>query len=302
MAKYLYPEDKYLEQDRISRELVQATIEAKTNAFRKKRAKQIFDEYCSDLAVWARSLKDAVKETGLVGIHPFMLADTYTDRRDKVAAALLSVVINSRTDSHTVKRVNELRSFIGDSPYGFVMGAYKVKNYDLLSLNNDWGKSNLQLWATILNKSFTANEDMLFNNIDYYLKVDEYNINPKFNSNLEETKFWVSDRYLDIPKREIKVPLVSAVKKLLHAWVPRLDLTDMPTAAGFFGFEYPAEIWYAAMGRLWLYTNHYDDIKRLEQNLHCSYSDSNEFLKKGANTELLKNLQADVEEMRHLED
>lgn len=83
---------------------------------RRKNAINFFKTYGKHHIAWMKELVQKYKERGEFPFFPTILADYYTNKRDKEVALLMSACI--KWDSETVfKQVRSMKNILGDSPY-----------------------------------------------------------------------------------------------------------------------------------------------------------------------------------------
>lgn len=244
--------------------LYSVAMKQKHTAGRARQVGNIFEMYCADLRIFAQELARWVKDGHHLGLHPFLLADDYIDKKDKVAAVMMSAVIPDSPRS-LLRRLSAMRELLGGSPFAFLQGAYKLKDYSQYADRLGASSATLQTWVDILSKCFAAPLGMLKSNIDFYVRMSGLPI--RFQDSLSLALFWLYENILDSPKDEVPVPNSLAIRQLIKVWVPRYLLITREEAISLFHMEYPAMIWYAAMGRQWLYQNHYDEIWKMEHTL-----------------------------------
>lgn len=252
-------------------DLLDSTIRQKSLSLRKMQIAELFEAYCSDVRKFIQELANAVKETNMIGLHPFMVADAYEGERDKVVAILMSSLIPVDKDG-LLERIRVMRKLLGDSPSDFMSGRYKIIDYLQYYRGVGCTKWQLQQWVDILSKSLMGNEDMLLSNIEYYKRTEEFKESDKFLSSYSEAVFWLSERFFCTDPSTIPMPLTKSTRELLRILVPRERMIGYEEAAKLFKLEYPSMIWYAACGRDLLYQTHYDDIYKMERNLRMKYN------------------------------
>lgn len=282
-------------------DLMDSALKQKTLALRRKQVAELFGAYCSDVRTFVQELARTIKYNGMVGLHPFMLADAYDDKQDKIVAVLMSALIPMKRDG-LLERVGTMRRLLGGSPAGFISGRYKIIDYTQYYKGIGCTKWQLQQWVDILYKSLMGGEDMLLSNIGFYKESEGFNGTPAFEDCYSEAVFWLSERFLDSDPASIPLPRTRSVRELLRALVPRERMIGHEDAAKLFKLDYPAMIWYAACGRDLLYQTHYDDIYKMERNLKMKFSRGTpmgRYERWRFRTLFLKPLYKDLEEMRN---
>ncbi len=262
---------KMMDDDDLSMSLVNRAVTYKVKAGQKKSMMGHFKAYCEDIAPWAVQLSRKVKREHLIGRHPFMLSDYYDDIRDKAAAVLLSGVVPLDTDKLSL-RTSRLRDFIGSSPYGFIKGAFRIKDYS--SLRGIGCTSELfQKFCTALSETYLYTDLSSESVVDFIseLRQNMRNLDIRLGysreESFEEAVFWLYEGLFHVDGAIIPVPHTKAVNDFIRAYTPHSSILTQEDMAGLFGFDYPAMIWYAAQGREWLYKTNYDNIYRMEHNL-----------------------------------
>lgn len=264
-----------MNRDELSAALYMSGMKYNYDKARRKAVRDLFDVYCSDVAKWAVRLSEKVKANHLIGRHPFMLGDCYSDKRDVAAAVLLSAVIPV-TRSSLSKRIEAMRSLIGDSPYLFIKGGYKVKNFPTM-LSYGCSSGTLQQWCSILNATYRDIEPSEENMVPFLkmlkdsIHLSELNLTANMKEGVEEALFWLSEGVYHIEGEDIPVPLTKSVKAFLRAYVPRINIIGNRESVDLFGFAYPAMVWYAAQGRELLFKTNYDDMYHMEHNLSAKF-------------------------------
>lgn len=254
----------------LSRALTNMNIKQKTLRARKLQIANLFDIYCSDIRVWAQNLARQVKEQKRIGLHPFMVADAYEGKKDKAVAILMSALIPLRQKG-LLKRIDLMQELLREQPWSFLQGAYRIVDYLKFYKGLGCEKGALQKWIAILVKVFRSPENMWVSNLYYYIKTDEFHITKDIEESLSEAVFWLSESVLDVNKESIAVPDIKPVRTFLKAFVPRTKIITREEAVDMFKFEYPAMVWYAAMGREEMYQTNYDGIWRMEHNLQSKF-------------------------------
>lgn len=247
-------------------DLLDVAVREKSYTARIVYAKSIFGTYCRDLRDWVNEMASAVKERNMVGLHPFMVGDFYDGDKDKIAAILMSALI-PLDDRMVLGRVGSLKKLMDDSPWNFIQGAYKVKNYSLFYNSIGCAMWQMQQWTDILHKVLMGPVSMIFNNIDYYVRADGMNVTPSMSESLAEARFWLEENVLGTEKKDMHVPMTRIVREAISAWVPRYKMIGWQESVRLFDMPYDAMFFYAAEGRKRLYRDCYDDIYRMEHNL-----------------------------------
>lgn len=254
--------------EELERRIADAAIEAKTARALKRRAADNFSEYCegTGFAGFARDLAARVRDTGRVGIHPYMLADAYSEPRDVTAAILMSAAIPVG-GRRMLRQIETLRSIMGGSPADFLSSTRMVADFSAWKFGRGRGPTELQQWTDILSKALMGGRDMLFSNLDFFIRASESVIGGDLRESLEEAKFVLRLRGPGTDLSTVPVPDTAAVRRLVWAWVPRYKALSLEEAARLFRFEYPAMVWYAAQGREILLAERYDELARCEHTL-----------------------------------
>lgn len=106
--------------------LEKALKKVRNAEYRRKNAIDFFKNYGKHHIAWMNALVQKYKERGEYPFFPTIIADYYTNRRDKEVALLMTACI--KWDSKTVfKQVRSMRSILGDSPYLWLRNQeYKV--------------------------------------------------------------------------------------------------------------------------------------------------------------------------------
>lgn len=260
-----------MDDDDLSMSLVNKAVTYKAKAGQKKSMMGHFKAYCEDIAPWAVRLSRKAKKEHLIGRHPFMLSDYYDDIKDKAAAVLLSGVVPLETDRLSL-RTSRLRDFIGSSPYGFIKGTFRIKDYRTLK-GIGCTSELFQKWCTALSETYSYADLSSISVVDFIseLKQNMRNLDMRLGysreESFEEAVFWLYERVFHIDGTIIPVPHTKAINDFIRAYTPHSSILTQEDVAGLFGFDYPAMIWYAARGREWLYKTNYDGIYRMEHNL-----------------------------------
>lgn len=260
-----------MDDDDLSMSLVNKAVTYKAKAGQKKSMMGHFKAYCEDIAPWAVQLSRKAKKEHLIGRHPFMLSDYYDDIKDKAAAVLLSGVVPLETDRLSL-RTSRLRDFIGSSPYGFIKGTFRIKDYRTLK-GIGCTSELFQKWCTALSETYSYADLSSISVVDFIseLKQNMRNLDMRLGysreESFEEAVFWLYERVFHIDGTIIPVPHTKAINDFIRAYTPHSSILTQEDVAGLFGFDYPAMIWYAARGREWLYKTNYDGIYRMEHNL-----------------------------------
>lgn len=257
--------------DDLSMSLVNKAVTYKAKAGQKKSMMGHFKAYCEDIAPWAVRLSRKAKEEYLIGRHPFMLSDYYDDIKDKAAAVLLSGVVPLETDKLSL-RMSRLRDFIGSSPYGFIKGTFRIKDYRTLK-GMGCTSELFQKWCTALSETYLYADLSSESVADFICELKQnmrdlgMRLGYSREESFEEAVFWLYEGVFHVDGTIIPVPHTKAVNDFIRAYTPHSSILTQEDVAGLFGFDYPAMIWYAARGREWLYKTNYDGIYRMEHNL-----------------------------------
>lgn len=281
-------------------DLLDSASKQKALALRRKQVAELFGAYCSDVRTFVQELAGTIKGNGMVGLHPFMVADAYDGKLDKIVAVLMSALIPMKRVG-LLERVGMMRRLLGGSPTDFISGRYKIIDYAQFYKGVGCTQWQLQQWADIIYKSLMGGEDMLLSNIGFYKESEGFNGTPAFEDSYSEAVFWLSERFLGVDPPTIPLPRTRSVRELLRALVPREKMIGHDEAASFFRLEYPAKIWYAACGRDILYQTHYDDIYKMERNLKKKFTRGtymDRYERWRFRTLFLKPLYKDLEEMQ----
>lgn len=260
-----------MDDDDLSLSLVNKAVTYKAKAGQKKSMMGHFKAYCEDIATWAVQLSRKAKEEHLIGRHPFMLSDYYDDIKDKAAAVLLSGVVPLETDKLSL-RTSRLRDFIGSSPYGFINGTFRIKDYRTLK-GIGCTSELFQKWCAALSETYLYADLSSESVVDFIseLKQNMRDLDMRLGysreESFEEAVFWLYEGVFHVDGTIIPVPHTKAVNDFIRAYTPHSSILTQEDVAGLFGFDYPAMIWYAARGREWLYKTNYDGIYRMEHNL-----------------------------------
>lgn len=257
--------------DDLSMSLVNKAVTYKAKAGQKKSMMGHFKAYCEDIAPWAVRLSRKAKEGHLIGRHPFMLSDYYNDIKDKAAAVLLSGVVPLETDKLSL-RMSRLRDFIGSSPYGFIKGTFRIKDYRTLK-GIGCTSELFQKWCAALSETYLYADLSSESVADFICELKQnmrdlgMRLGYSREESFEEAVFWLYEGVFHVDGTIIPVPHTKAVNDFIRAYTPHSSILTQEDVAGLFGFDYPAMIWYAARGREWLYKTNYDGIYRMEHNL-----------------------------------
>lgn len=257
--------------DDLSMSLVNKAVTYKAKAGQKKSMMGHFKAYCEDIAPWAVRLSRKAKEEHLIGRHPFMLSDYYDDIKDKAAAVLLSGVVPLETDKLSL-RTSRLRDIIGSSPYGFIKGTFRIKDYRTLK-GIGCTCELLQKWCAALSETYLYADLSSESVADFICELKQnmrdlgVRLGYSREESFEEAVFWLYEGVFHVDGTIIPIPHTKAVNDFIRAYTPHSSILTQEDVAGLFGFDYPAMIWYAARGREWLYKTNYDGIYRMEHNL-----------------------------------
>ena len=258
-----------MDDDDLSMSLVNKAVTYKAKAGQKKSMMGHFKAYCEDIAPWAVQLSRKAKKEHLIGRHPFMLSDYYDDIKDKAAAVLLSGVVPLETDKLSL-RTSRLRDFIGSSPYGFIKGTFRIKDYRTMK-GIGCTSELFQKWCTALSETYLYADLSSESVVDFICELKQnmrdmdIRLGYSREESSEEAVFWLYERVFHIDGTIIPVPHTKAVNDFIRAYTPHSSILTQEDMAELFGFDYPAMIWYAARGREWLYKTNYDGIYRMEQ-------------------------------------
>lgn len=260
-----------MDDEELSRSLVFQSLNYKFKKAQAASAKRSFSIYCSDVAPWAVKLSRKAKSEYLIGRHPFMLSDFYDREKEKAAAVLMSVMIPNETNRLS-QRIENMRDFIGSSPYNFIRGSYKIKEFGR-SIKAGCTMEQLQKWCAALNETYQYIEPGA-DNMDKFIQalresIGRYEIRlaDKAKESYEEAVFWLYEGVFHADGSIIPTPRTKAVWDFIRAYVGHYFIIGFEDCVKLFGFDYPAMIWYAAQGRRWLYETNYDGIYMMEHNL-----------------------------------
>lgn len=260
-----------MDDEELSRSLVMSTVYHKSKMGQAKAIRDAFSIYCSDVAPWAVKLSRKAKSEYLIGRHPFMLSDFYEGKKEKAAAVLMSVMIPNDTDRLS-QRIENMRDFIGSSPYNFIRGSYKIKEFGR-SIKAGCTMEQLQKWCAALNETCQWVEPS-GDNLDRFIQAlresigrYEIKLTAKTKESYEEAVFWLYEGIFHTDGSVIPTPRTKAVWDFIRAYVGHYFIIGFDDCVKLFGFDYPAMIWYAAQGRRWLYETNYDGIYMMEHNL-----------------------------------
>lgn len=257
-----------------TKDMTDTVMRQKSQAWKKVQLAAIFDTYCSDVRKFYQKLAERVKESGMIGLHPFMIADDYGDVRDKAVAVMMSALIPCRRTG-LFKRLDILKRLFNGSPSRYIDGGYKVVDFNTYYAGMGCTMDMLQQWTEILHQSFMSDKGMWMSNVEYFMRTSEFHRTYAFDESYSEAVFWLSESVLGTDPKDIPIPHTRCVRELLKAVVPRWKNYDgWKDMAELFQFGYPAMVWYAAQGREWLYSEHYDDICKMERNLKMKFTRS----------------------------
>lgn len=260
-----------MDDEELSRSLVMNTVYHKSKMGQAKAIRDAFSIYCSDVAPWAVELSRKAKREFLIGRHPFMLSDSYDDQRDKAAAVLMSAVIPMDM-SKLSKRLSIAERLMGGSPYNFIIGGYKIRDFKK-GRGLGCSSETLQKWCAVLHEAYLWTEPTEGNVKDFIrvLKesMSEYEFDVSYNmrDSFNEAVFWLCESVFRINGADIPIPITKAVWDFIRAYMPHHFIIGIEDCVRLFGFDYPAMVWYAAQGRRWLYKTNYDGIYMMEHNL-----------------------------------
>lgn len=267
-----------MDDDELSRKLILNSVEYKSKIGKREAIKKSFDIYCRDIQPWAVKLSRKAKSEYLIGRHPFMLSDFYEGDSEKAAAVLMSALIPNETDKLSL-RIDNMRNFIGSSPYNFVRGAYKIKEFGR-NVKAGCAMETLQKWCAALNGTYQWIEPSA-DNMDEFIQtlrenIDRYEIRlaNKAKESYEEAVFWLCESIFNTDGAIIPTPHTKAVWDFIRAYIEHYFILGFDDCVKLFGFDYPAMIWYAAQGRRWLYETNYDGIYMMEHNLAAKMKNS----------------------------
>lgn len=229
----------------LNRRLLVAAMRQKAIKWRQRQIKEVFDRENGEVREQIKKKIKWAKRTGKIGLHPFLISGDYKEREDKIVAILMSALIPVEEDK-VLKRVSVLRELLGGSPRAFVEGAYKIKDYDRYKTGLGCSKWALQGWTEIVKGVMDGPEEMMVNNLDYYIMEREFGLTDEIKESKAEAVFWLEEKILGTPKKEIKIPLTRAVKRLIRTEIPRYRMLGWEGAVKMLDLDYDAEIWWAA--------------------------------------------------------
>lgn len=264
-----------MDNEKLSLALADQSVRFANKKGQLKAIKEYFSIYCKDVAPWVIRLAQKVKKEHLIGYHPFMLCDFYTDDKDKCAAVLLSAAIPV-CHSRLSLRLENMYNFIGSNPYLFIKGSYKIRKFPKRLIFGCSGET-LQIWCDILNRTYKETEPTRDNAIQFLnilnenIQLSGLHLTANTRESLSEAVFWLMDGILHTDGSIIPMPNTKAIRDFIRAFVPRSTTIGLDESVRLFGFEYPYMVWYAAQGRKWLYNTNYDGIYMLEHNLRHKF-------------------------------
>lgn len=262
---------KIAEEASLEAKMIASSLRAKSEAAVKKQTEALFRVYCSDVKSWALRLAVAVKGKNCIGLHPFMIEDSYERQEDKIAAVLMSAMIPADSPD-TLRYINFMKSLLGDSPAEFLKNRYTNVDYTQFYKGLGCSGDRAQQWISILANTLLGPVDMIENNIFYFIKAREFSVTDRFHSSLSEALFWLHEHLLGTDKQKVPIADTPHVREFLQAIIPRWKMYgSVEEMTAMFDFEYPAMVFYAAEGRMRLYESYYDPIYRMEKNLKTKY-------------------------------
>lgn len=248
------------------RRLLETSMKEKGHRWRRRQYETLMNMYCGDLKVWIKALVEWTMREHRIGLHPMMIEGDYEEKRDKIVATLMSALIPLE-DREVMGRVGRLRALLGGSPSAWIEGAYKVTDWERYAKGLGCEGWSAQGWAEIVSKTMRGPEEMVVNNMEWYMKTEGVKMTERMRESWEEARFWIEWELMGMERDKIRVPMTRAVRAMVRAWVPRWKMTGWEGGVDLLGLEYRAMAWWAAMGRKWMYENHYDEIWRMEKNL-----------------------------------